>query len=153
MGIRFSLSIDSETGSIVDVRYQTNGCAFVIASAETIASTEVGGKLTQLHGTRSLETKIKQVFNTCRPERQHCFEIVLEAFRSALADHRNRTIEEFRGEKALVCTCFGVTEETVVNLIEAGASDVSEVSAASNAGSGCGSCQMLIRELIDAHEH
>jgi len=85
--------------------------------------------------------------------RQHCFDLALEAFRSALADHRNRTIEEFRGEKALICTCFGVTEETIVGVIEAGASDVSQVSAACNAGLGCGSCQMLIRELIDAHDH
>jgi NifU-like protein involved in Fe-S cluster formation/bacterioferritin-associated ferredoxin len=152
-GIRFSLRIGSDTRSIEDVRYKTNGCAFLIASAESISREIVGRRLTELHGTDSLAKKISKALGDPTPGRQHCSDIALEAFRSALADHRNRTIEEFRGEKALICTCFGVAEETIISVIEAGANDVSRVSAACNAGSGCGSCQMLIRELIDAHEN
>jgi NifU-like protein len=150
-GIRFSVSIDPNTRSIVDARYQTNGCAFMIASAEIIAREGIGRKLTDLRGTRSLESTIGQSVTT-QQRRQHCSEIALEAFRSALSDHRDRVIEELRGEKALICTCFGVAEDTIVSLIEKGASEVSDVSAACNAGLGCGSCQMLIRELIEAHE-
>jgi NifU-like protein len=68
-----------------------------------------------------------------------------------MAEYRRHRIEEFQGEKALICTCFGVSEETIVNVIaENDLTDVDEVSGLCRAGSGCGSCRMLIAELIDS---
>jgi len=55
----------------------------------------------------------------------------------------------FRGEMAVVCTCFGGSETTVADLIESNnTSDIAEISAACDWGITCGSCRMLIRELI-----
>jgi NifU-like protein len=82
--------------------------------------------------------------------RGHCPEIGLEALRAALADYRKFRIEEFSGEKALICTCFGVSEEKIEGVIsELGLETVEEVGDACNAGSGCGSCRMLIQEMLD----
>jgi NifU-like protein len=76
------------------------------------------------------------------------------AFRAALAEYRSKVIEEFKGERALICTCFGVSEDTIIKTIERDApTDISEVSAACKAGTGCGSCRMLIQELIDSYRH
>jgi NifU-like protein len=70
--------------------------------------------------------------------------------RLGLADYRTYAIEEFRGERALICTCFGVSEESVQRYIEAEMPEtVAEVTAACRAGGGCGSCRMLIQEMID----
>ncbi|MFL6468364.1 MAG: iron-sulfur cluster assembly scaffold protein [Pyrinomonadaceae bacterium] len=151
-GICFSLNIDGSIKQIVDIRYTTNGCGMMIAAAETIASVTLGTRLTDLHGFSSLEPDISEALGEISSNRSHCVQVAVEAFRAALADHRRKIIEEFQGEKALICTCFGISEETIVNLIEQNiASDVAEIAAACNAGSGCGSCQLLITELIDMY--
>ena len=48
------------------------------------------------------------------------------------------------------CTCFGVTEERLEGVIR-GLKDpsVEAVGDVCNAGMGCGSCRMLIEEMID----
>ena len=85
------------------------------------------------------------------PMRTQCAEIVFEALRYAMRDYRSRRIEEFQGEKALICTCFGATEETIERAIEdQGLREVDEVSDLCRAGSGCGSCRMLIAEMLDS---
>jgi NifU-like protein len=77
-------------------------------------------------------------------------ETAFSALRAAFSDHRARLIGEFTGERALVCTCFGVTEETIERYIAGGAAEsVDDVSKATRAGGGCGSCRMLIQEMLD----
>ena len=149
--VRFGLWVDRAAKRIEDLRYTTNGCGFAIAAAETIARELHRTELTDLHGTNQVEELIRTRLGDFPSERTHCFKMTIEALRTALTNYRERVIEEFKGEQALICTCFGVAEETIVHVIEEhGVSDISEFSEFSNAGSGCGSCQMLIRELIDS---
>ena len=86
--------------------------------------------------------------------RRACLEICVDALQQAFADFRALQLEEFAGEKALICTCFGISEETIEKIIaESQAETVEEISAICNAGTGCGSCQFLIQELIDARDN
>jgi NifU-like protein involved in Fe-S cluster formation/bacterioferritin-associated ferredoxin len=149
--VRFGLRVNPSTKGIEEIRYSTNGCGFGIAAAETIAREFYRANLTELHGTMEIEELINARVTVFPKGRDHCLEMVVEAFRAALANYRVRVVEEFQGEKALICTCFGIPEEAIVNLIEEHRiTDLSAFSEISNAGSGCGSCQMLIRELIEA---
>jgi len=149
--VRFGMRIDTDGKRIKDVRYTTNGCGFALAAAETIARDLQSANLLDLHGTSDLHERVTAKLGNFPCGREHCLEMAVEAFRAGLANFRERVVEEFRGEKALICTCFGVTEETIVTIIEEnGVSEVAEVSATCNAGTGCGSCQMLIQELIEA---
>lgn len=149
--VRFAMRIDLETKRIEDIRYKTNGCGFVVAAAETLADNFHNICLTDLHGMGQIAASITNDFDGFPYDREHCLNIVVEAFRESLANFRELCIEEFQGEKALICTCFGVTEETIVELIEKqNLTEVRQISTACNAGSGCGSCQMLIQELIDS---
>ncbi len=151
--VRFELKIDTDTRAIEAVRYMTNGCGFAIAAAETVAEKFERSNLTELHGSDSIASIITHSLGEVPAERVQCIEMVADAFRGALADHRKRTIEEFSGETALICTCFGITEDLLANLIESdNITGVDEVAAACNAGSGCGSCRMLIQEMIDSHK-
>ncbi len=85
--------------------------------------------------------------------RSQCARVVLEAAKAALADHRAFVLEEFAGEKALICTCFGVSEDTIESLVSTGlASTVDDVTRACRAGGGCGSCRMLIQEILDQRD-
>jgi NifU-like protein len=84
-------------------------------------------------------------------DRRQCADIAIEALHAAFAHLRSRRIEEFTGEKALICTCFGVSEETIeTNIRVRHLKTVDDVADACNAGSGCGSCRMLIDEMLDA---
>jgi NAD(P)H-nitrite reductase large subunit len=73
----------------------------------------------------------------------------------ALCARRSLISEEpgsrsFRGEKALVCTCFGVTEETIDEALQISAvQTVEDVTSLCRAGGGCGACTMMIQEMLD----
>ena len=151
--IEFSLQIDELEGVIREARFRTNGCGHMVAGADVAADWIIGKKITDLHGLPDAE--LRQVIETelgpIPPERLQCDRIVFEALRGAMADYRRHRIEEFQGEKALICTCFGISEDTIVEVIAGNdVTDVDAVSELCRAGSGCGSCRMMIEELIDS---
>jgi NifU-like protein len=150
--VRFYLEIDGETKEIREARYKTNGCGFAIAAAEVLSEKIVGRKLTELHGLKDAEfvAGIEGALGAFPVDRAHCAKICFDALQAAFADFRALQIEEFTGEKALICTCFGVSEETIERFIaRTHAATVEEVGDACHAGTGCGSCRFLIQELID----
>jgi len=49
---------------------------------------------------------------------------------------------------AIVCSCFGVGQNTLLNALDAGASTVSDLGFATNAGTNCGSCKPELAALI-----
>ena len=125
----------------------------MVASAEVLATWLAGKQLGDLHGLREEELRETIIgdLGEFPAERIQCMTIVFDALRSALAEYRLRRVEEFAGEKALICTCFGVAEDTIVEAIEKNhLTEVEDVAVLCRAGSGCGSCRMLIAELIDA---
>ncbi|HEX9960054.1 MAG TPA: iron-sulfur cluster assembly scaffold protein [Pyrinomonadaceae bacterium] len=153
--LRFTLRIERETKEILEARYQTSGCGFLIAAAEKLAEKIDGRKLTELHGLdrAELRKQIENELDEFPAGRRHCLNLCLDALQAALADFRAAQVEEFTGEKALVCTCFGVSEETIERAArEYSLETVEQVIEICSAGGGCGSCQPLIQEIIDAKE-
>lgn len=150
--LRFSLQIEIATKEIRRAKFQTSGCGFLIAAAEVLTDEITGQNLRELHAADKsvLETKIETVLGEFPEHRKHCLELCLETLQNAFADFRRFQIEEFAGEKALVCTCFGVSEDTIENVINANSLEtVEEVTDVCGAGGGCGSCQFLIQEILD----
>ena len=150
--VRFYLSISRADLRIREIRFQSNGCGFAVAAADRIAEFCTGKPLTELHGLAEIgdDAGGQEKFGAFPPERIQCLDICVEALRAALSDFRSMQIEEFAGEKALICTCFGVEEETIERVIaDNSIQTVAEVTAKTNAGGGCGSCRMLIQEMID----
>jgi NifU-like protein len=153
VAVRFSLQIDEETKEIIAAKFKTNGCGFVIASADFICEKIIGQKLTGLHGLEDLESELKSEFEEFPEDRKHCSDICFDAVQNALAEYRTSQIEEWSGEKALICTCFGVSEERIENEIKLNnLATVEEVGDVCNAGTGCGSCQPLIQEILDTKQ-
>jgi NifU-like protein len=111
-----------------------------------------GKKLADLHGLDETELSIEVLSPLAAfPEnRRKCLETCIQALRAAFADLRAKQVEEYRGEKALICTCFGVSEETIETLIRQDHLEtVDQVTLSCRAGSGCGSCTLLIQEMLD----
>ncbi len=150
--VRFSLRIDTASKEIIEAKFQTNGCGFMIAAADVLVEEITGQGLTDLHGLESNEmlAMIEEKLGAFPQHRRHCAEVCVDALHAAFADHRAFQLEEYTGESPLICTCFGISEETVVNCIAEGRIEtVEEVTVSCRAGGGCGSCKMLIQELID----
>lgn len=153
--VRFSLQIELSTKEIKDAKFKTNGCGFAAAAADVLAEKIKGEKLTGLHGLdeNELQTQIEAELGRFPESRRHCAEICLDAMHRAFSGLRARQIEEFTGEKALICTCFGVSEETIEKAVAANKLEtVEDVIDVCNAGGGCGSCRFLIQEIIDTHQ-
>ena len=151
--LRFTLRIDRHTKRIEEAKFVTTGCGYLIAAADALADKMAGKSLTEPHslGEKVLECAVESELGEFSERRKHCLELATDALQTALTDFRRLQIEEFTGEKALICTCFGVSEETIERIVtENQAETVEQVGEICNAGTGCGSCQLLIAELIDA---
>lgn len=152
--VRFFLEINAETKKIKQAKFKSSGCGFAIAAADLLTEKILGCRLTDLHGLdkNELKKEIEKLLEEFPASRAHCLEMCFDALRAALADFRVFQLEEFAGEKVLICTCFGVSEEEVEKVIEKyQAVSVKEISDVCNAGTGCGSCQFLIQEMIDVY--
>lgn len=151
--VRFSFRIDEASKEILDAKFTTTGCGYMIATADFLAEKITGKKLVQLHGLHDdvIARWIKDALGEFPAGRQDCMDVCISALHNTLADFRARQIEEWKGEKVLICTCFGVSEETIENAIRTESlQTVNEVTDACNAGGGCGSCQPLIQEILDS---
>lgn len=151
--VKVFVEIDEDEQTVCRAGFSSNGCGYMVAAAEVFAKVLEGKHLSDLHGLERsrFDEEVAKQLGTIDTARTPCLDAVYQAARLAFADHRNRKVEEFRGEKALICTCFGVAEETVEILIAANSpATVDEVTDKCRAGGGCGSCRMLIQEMIDA---
>ena len=52
-------------------------------------------------------------------------------------------------KKTIICDCTGTTQVKVEELIKKGRNTVDEIASATGAGTGCGSCDVLIQEVLD----
>lgn len=150
--VRIYLLIDTVTSKIENASFKTNGCGFAVAAAELLAGSLIGKNLIELHGLDGGELgKITVAeLGEFPAGRDHCPGIALDALRAALADFRSLRLEEFRGEKALICTCFGISENAIERVIEENSGEtIEDVSRLTRAGTGCGSCRMLVQEMLD----
>lgn len=134
------------------VSFRSNGCGYMAAGAEVLAEGLADRRFTDLRGLSDAELSqlIHNELGDVPPDRRECIDVGIQALRSAFAAFRAARIEEFTGEQALICTCFGISEERIERVIrETCAVSVEDVSAECNAGLGCGSCRMMIEEMID----
>ena len=148
--VRFSLEILD--GRVCKARFASNGCGYMVAIADLLAKYVAQKPLGQLHGLHpdELWDLAKFEFGVAPEARRDCIVVCISALRMAFLDYRSRQIEEFRGEKALICTCFAVTEETLESVVQQqGVYSVADVTGRCRAGGGCGSCTLMIQEILD----
>ncbi|MCS6874809.1 MAG: iron-sulfur cluster assembly scaffold protein [Pyrinomonadaceae bacterium] len=149
--VRVFLKVDSENKKILEVKFQSNGCGFAVAFSDILSEKIKGKLLTELYGLECFLKEVEAEIGQIPKDRNHCVLMAVDAFRSAFAELRKKRIQEFKGESALICSCFGVSEETIEKVIEESeAKTVDEVSQACRAGLGCGSCRHLIQEILDS---
>lgn len=146
--MRLSIKIDAATATISDACFKTLGCGFLIACASVL--TETVKDLPLSRAALLSEMAIMDWFGGLPQEKTHCAVLAREAIHAALADYHNARQEEWTGDEALICTCFGVSEKSIESAINKSAlRTISQVTKACNAGGGCRSCHPLIEDILD----
>jgi NifU-like protein len=146
--VRLSLKIDAASRRITEAKFKAVGCGFLIASASLLTEIIKGmvlGEAAHLSAS-ALAEKLCEI----PPDKLHCVELCCEALREAAVHYRRTTLEEWIGEEALICTCFGVSEKMIERVIHTGSlHTIEQVTGACNAGGGCTSCHPLIEDILE----
>lgn len=146
--MRIALKIHAETATIIEARFKTLGCGYLVACASVLTETVKGLPLSR--AALLNEAAITDWFNGLPQDKAHCAVLARETLHAALADYHNARQEEWTGDEALVCTCFGVSEKSIESAINKSAlRTISQVTKACNAGGGCRSCHPLIEDILD----
>jgi NifU-like protein len=151
--LRLSLQVDAASRKIADARFKAAGCGFLIASASVLTEIIKGAdiyEVVSLTESAVMENDVAERLDGVPPDRAHCVALCLEALRLALDNYHYATREEWHGEEALICTCFGVSEKSIERAIRTRSlHTIKEVTRACNAGGGCHSCHPLIEDILE----
>lgn len=147
--LRLHLKIDVETDKILDARFQTFGCTSAIASSEALVELIKG--LTLDEALKVTNKDIANYLGGLPEAKMHCSVMGQEALEAAIYNHRGikRDVHEDDDEGALICTCFGISENKIRRVIvENNLSTAEEVTNYVKAGGGCGTCLTNIDDII-----
>ena len=147
--LRISLHID-ESQHITEAKFKAAGCSGLVASASFLTGTIIG-KTTGEAAALGQRPEVLNHLACGRAEgRTECAKLVCEALLSAIATYSGSVRDEWNGDEALICTCFGVSEQTIEREIrEKQLLTIAEVTRECNAGAGCRSCYPLIEDIIE----
>jgi len=142
--VEFRLAIDDESRAIGQLSLRTNGCPAMIAAAVELSERLKGRGLRELEGLEDFGQS---------DEVGGCAETAADALRSAFAAYRSRAVAVFIGERALICSCFGIGEDVIeAALRDPEVHSLDDLMDTTRAGTGCGSCRLLLVEMLDARE-
>lgn len=151
--LRLSLQMDADSLAIADAKFKAAGCGYLIAAASVLTEILKGRAIAEaatLAESAALEKVIAERLVNVPPERAHCLALCREALGLALDHYHDAAREEWNGEEALICTCFGVSEKTIEQAIHTRAlRTIEQVTRACNAGGGCHSCHPLIEDILE----
>lgn len=149
--LRLTLKVDARSHHITEAKFKAAGCGYLIAAASVTTEFLSGITVEEATSlTAMLEDVIAEHLCDFPSEKQHCAALCRDALGAAMTGYRTSLQTEWTGDEALICTCFGVSEKTIEQHIQTDAlHTIDQVTAACNAGGGCGSCHPLIEDILD----
>ena len=134
---------------IVEVKFQTFGCASAIASSSALTEMVVGKTVEEAE--RITNKEIADFLGGLPDQKMHCSVMGREALEAAIHNYRTGETMVKNLEDHIVCTCFGVSENEIRRVVtENSLTTVDEVTNFCKAGGGCGMCRDDIQAIIDS---
>ncbi|BAZ40730.1 Fe-S cluster assembly protein NifU [Calothrix sp. NIES-4101] len=149
--LRLHLKIEVEQDKILDARFQTFGCTSAIASSEALVELVKG--LTLDDALKVTNKQIADYLGGLPEAKMHCSVMGQEALEAAIYNYRGIEVDthEDDDEGALICSCFGITENKIRRVIlENQLTTAEDVTNYVKAGGGCGSCLATIDDIIES---
>ncbi len=133
---------------IVEVKFQTFGCASAIASSSALTEMVIGKTVEEAE--KITNKQIADFLGGLPDQKMHCSVMGREALEAAIHNYRTGETTVKNLEDHIVCTCFGVSENEIRRVVtENSLTTVDEVTNFCKAGGGCGMCRGDIQKLID----
>jgi NifU-like protein len=148
--VRISLRVD-ESQRIIEAKFKAAGCSFLVA-ASSLLTEEIKGKTTGEAAAlaQSPASTISPALAEVPEDEARCVTLAGAALLAAITRYSDSARDQWEGDEALICTCFGVSERRIEREIETGGlRTIAEVTRACNAGAGCRSCYSLIADILD----
>ena len=134
---------------VSQARFRAAGCHVLVASASLLTQRVTGTTTADAAALAQEPAALVGIVN----DREHCPGLACDALLAAIREYSNAARDDWAGDEALICTCFFVSERTIEREIQVrGLTTVAEVTAACNAGGGCGSCHQLIQEILEIND-
>ena len=147
--LRVFLLVD-EHQRITDVKFKVAGCSYLVASCSLLSKALVSKTTGEAAVLCQADESNQTMVGECSIAKADCWKLASRGFVSAIRNYSDAVRDEWSGDEALICTCFGVSERTIEDAIKAkGLRSITEVTKASNAGAGCQSCFPLIEDILD----
>jgi NifU-like protein len=144
--LKLMLKIDKDTGTIVDAKFQTFGCASAIASSSALTEIIKGKTLDEAKAITNQE--IADFLGGLPDEKMHCSVMGQEALEAAIAQYKGEEVPTQSHER-IVCKCFDISEEKIRRVaMENHLTTVEEITNFTKAGGGCGACIPDIEAIL-----
>lgn len=152
-GDMMKIFIKVKDGRIVDLKWQTFGCASAIGSTSMLSTmvTENGG-MTLLEAYRITPEQIITRLGGLPANKIHCSVLGDKALREAINDYYRNSGQADKvihdEDSRVVCHCLNVTEHDIKMEVLEGVKDFDELQKRTKAGTGCGKCVSEIKTLL-----
>jgi NifU-like protein len=150
--LRVSLQID-ESQRITEAKFKAAGCSVLVASASLLLDQIVGKTTAEAAALGQNAGSIIKQLRTIEAGQISCPALACEALVAAIQEYSGAVRDEWEGDEALICTCFGVSEKVIEHEVRARSLvSIEDVTRVCNAGAGCRSCYPLIQDILDDYE-
>lgn len=159
--LKLFLKLDAAKEKVVDVKFQTFGCASAIASASALTELVKGKTVAEVEIITN--DTIAAYLGTLPEEKMHCSVMGMEALQAALSHLRGESDGKVHdhghdhedwdpeGLDRTVCACFSVSERQIRNVVTGNRlTTVEQVTHYCKAGGACGGCKDEIRKILAA---
>lgn len=134
---------------VTDAKFQTFGCGSAVASSSVLTEMIIGKTLDEVKKITNKE--IAEQLGGLPPEKMHCSVMGHEALENALSNYFHEDVPASTKDK-VVCTCFSVTENQIINAIkENNLKTLEEITNYTKAGGACGNCKQNIQAILDKY--
>ena len=151
--LKLYIKLDGE--KIVDAKFQTFGCGSAVASSSILTEMIIGKTLAEAKEITNKD--IAEELGGLPQEKMHCSVMGQEALEDALKKYYGGNVDN-GGEslsdvkEKIVCTCFNVTENQILEAIKINnLKTVEEVTNYTKAGGACGRCKGYIKDILETY--